>query len=167
MPTQQIAENTFNYCGEPYKLIHILSGKPPTQVPMAFWRYTALLRSFLKLCFFLTLLLLSFTIILLITNTAVGVRILERAGFVIIGIITGVQGVAYFYGFRYAAGGYQRFLRAHNWSVCPHCGYVLQSLPAVHKCPECGEPYDLDSVQSRWHEWAAMTIAYGRERADL
>jgi len=32
---------------------------------------------------------------------------------------------------------------------CPECGYSLRGLPADHRCPECGLPYDAESEAFR------------------
>ncbi len=37
--------------------------------------------------------------------------------------------------------------------VCLRCGYALVSLPARHRCPECGLNYDIDDVRRVWKEW--------------
>lgn len=40
----------------------------------------------------------------------------------------------------------ERYLR------CPMCLYCLQSLAARGRCPECGEPYDVEQLRQTWHE---------------
>ena len=37
-------------------------------------------------------------------------------------------------------------------AICLHCDYSLSGLPAQHRCPECGRPYDLAETKSKWRE---------------
>lgn len=41
-------------------------------------------------------------------------------------------------------------LRAHGYRFCPECGYDLRQSPDTGPCPECGIPYDPDSLRLRW-----------------
>lgn len=43
-----------------------------------------------------------------------------------------------------------RRAREHDYAICPECGYLLENLPANHKCPECGTPYDLNQIREVW-----------------
>lgn len=37
-----------------------------------------------------------------------------------------------------------------DFNACPRCEYLLRGLPAAARCPECGELYEVDSVQAHW-----------------
>lgn len=39
--------------------------------------------------------------------------------------------------------GWNAAVRARRDPFCIHCGHSLIGLPSVHRCPECGRPYDL------------------------
>jgi len=41
----------------------------------------------------------------------------------------------------------------HEGRVCEECCYVLDGLPSVHQCPECGAPYDVRALQKSWSLW--------------
>jgi hypothetical protein len=32
-------------------------------------------------------------------------------------------------------------------------GYCLRGLPNDYTCPECGQAYEIEEVEQRWHEW--------------
>ena len=49
---------------------------------------------------------------------------------------------------------WRRRVRTAGYKLCPHCGYILQGLPSEHTCPECGEPYKLETVL---HDWVRAT----------
>ena len=45
----------------------------------------------------------------------------------------------------------RRFLRklhASGYALCLACGYRLSGLPPEHRCPECGEDFELANVQA-------------------
>ncbi len=44
-------------------------------------------------------------------------------------------------------------LADNNLALCMNCGYALEGLPEAHKCPECGEGYDLTRVRANWDYW--------------
>ena len=47
---------------------------------------------------------------------------------------------------------HREVLKAH-YQACTQCGYCLHGLPAEHKCPECGNDYDFDSLEREWQRW--------------
>jgi hypothetical protein len=44
-------------------------------------------------------------------------------------------------------------VRGRGYEVCLECGYSLQGLPDIHRCPECGVHYAKDSVRAEWKAW--------------
>ncbi len=48
---------------------------------------------------------------------------------------------------------FDRTLRAHQYEGCFNCGYSLHGLPEVHRCPECGSPYEKEQVREAWKAW--------------
>ena len=48
---------------------------------------------------------------------------------------------------------FRRHVIAESHQLCPVCGYTLSHLPRQHVCPECGLPYELDTVEHIWTEW--------------
>jgi len=44
-------------------------------------------------------------------------------------------------------------VRRFDGMVCTRCGYALKALPAVHRCPECSLPFEIDSVREAWALW--------------
>ncbi len=42
---------------------------------------------------------------------------------------------------------------ADNFERCLECGYPLKGLPDKHRCPECGEPYDIATVKKTWERY--------------
>lgn len=63
-------------------------------------------------------------------------------------------------------GAYESVERRHSHNRltrCPSCAYQLAGLPDHHRCPECGFPYELDTVvfpQLRW-PWIAVCLGNG------
>lgn len=45
------------------------------------------------------------------------------------------------------------YMEAHNWCVCPSCGYLLDDTLPQHRCPECGRQYDVASLRNQWELW--------------
>jgi predicted RNA-binding Zn-ribbon protein involved in translation (DUF1610 family) len=43
-----------------------------------------------------------------------------------------------------------RALRASQFHVCTHCGYVLDDEHDGKPCPECGEMVDLERCRKEW-----------------
>ena len=48
---------------------------------------------------------------------------------------------------------FRRKLNASGYALCLRCGYRLDGLPAKHKCPECGEEFDVANVKTEWERW--------------
>ncbi|HPD28489.1 MAG TPA: hypothetical protein PLL20_00725 [Phycisphaerae bacterium] len=48
---------------------------------------------------------------------------------------------------------------ANDCRLCLHCGYNLKGLPAQHRCPECGSPYEIEQVKRTWSEYLADRAA--------
>ena len=45
-------------------------------------------------------------------------------------------------------------LRAADYKLCPHCGYVLKAHEGGgFKCSECGEACDIDEIQATWRSF--------------
>jgi len=44
-------------------------------------------------------------------------------------------------------------VRSNNLEHCLECGYPLKGLPAEHRCPECGEPYSMETVRQTWRRY--------------
>ncbi len=40
-----------------------------------------------------------------------------------------------------------------NLERCLECGYPLKGLPEKHRCPECGEPYNIAVVKKTWERY--------------
>lgn len=64
-----------------------------------------------------------------------------------------------------------RRLVATDRMLCTTCGYCLRGLPARHSCPECGEEFDIESVQRTWAQWLGSdgkrrALASGAPRSD-
>jgi len=47
----------------------------------------------------------------------------------------------------------KRSVAAPDYLVCFNCGYSLIGLPGSHVCPECGRPYDQESLCRGWRKW--------------
>ncbi len=59
---------------------------------------------------------------------------------------------------RLGAGGVSRLCREArdaDCCLCLHCGYSLKGLPARHRCPECGMPYEIEDVKRKWSDYLA------------
>ncbi len=41
----------------------------------------------------------------------------------------------------------------HEFTLCLECGYALTGLPLKGRCPECGAPYEVETVQGEWRRW--------------
>jgi len=48
---------------------------------------------------------------------------------------------------------FEREILADNSERCLECGYPLKGLPDKHRCPECGEPYDIATVKKTWERY--------------
>ncbi len=59
------------------------------------------------------------------------------------------------YRFRRARVKFVADLRANDFAHCLECGYSLKGLPAKHKCPECGNDFDIAMVQESWKKYFA------------
>ena len=44
-------------------------------------------------------------------------------------------------------------LRAADYKLCPHCGYVLSGHEGAFDCPECGIACDLDKIHAVWRSF--------------
>jgi predicted RNA-binding Zn-ribbon protein involved in translation (DUF1610 family) len=44
-------------------------------------------------------------------------------------------------------------VQRNNLEHCLECGYPLRGLPAEHRCPECGEAYNIDVVKETWRRY--------------
>lgn len=44
-------------------------------------------------------------------------------------------------------------VRREGLEICYECGYELRGLPDLHRCPECGTPYNKAMVVERWRAW--------------
>ncbi len=42
---------------------------------------------------------------------------------------------------------------ADNFERCLQCDYSLKGLPDKHRCPECGEPYDITLIKDTWRRY--------------
>jgi hypothetical protein len=47
-------------------------------------------------------------------------------------------------------GRIRKLVKATCGKVCVHCGHSLQGLEEVDRCPECGKPFVIASVQETW-----------------
>jgi predicted RNA-binding Zn-ribbon protein involved in translation (DUF1610 family) len=45
---------------------------------------------------------------------------------------------------------FEREIITDDLQRCLACGYPLKGLPERHRCPECGEPYDMVFVRKTW-----------------
>jgi len=50
---------------------------------------------------------------------------------------------------------FERTVRALQYEVCWNCGYSLQGLTEIHRCPECAAEYDKETVREDWRSWFA------------
>lgn len=46
-----------------------------------------------------------------------------------------------------------RSIEESGFHLCLNCGYCLYGLHSNHFCPECGNAYEIEQVEQRWHEW--------------
>ena len=44
-------------------------------------------------------------------------------------------------------------LRAADYKLCPHCGYMLTAHEGEFNCPECGKACDIDKIQAAWRSF--------------
>ncbi len=44
-------------------------------------------------------------------------------------------------------------LRAADYKLCPHCGYMLTAHEGGFNCPECGKACDIDKIQAAWRSF--------------
>ena len=52
-----------------------------------------------------------------------------------------------------------RHVQGCDCRICPNCGYCLRGLDACSTCPECGSPYKIDRVVTRWREWLSGRVS--------
>ena len=145
---------------ERYSYYHLLADRPPQSTPMAFWRSVSRLKLALRATTLLILLSFGSVAVGAIVNLGYTQRAVERGGIVVVAVLLVVHTTVLLYGFRFATGRYRRFLTEHELRVCMRCGYVLAELPSSHKCPECGDGYDLTLLAVKWQEWLDSQIAY-------
>ena len=58
-----------------------------------------------------------------------------------------------------------RAARSVGWSMCERCGYDLRGLPEDHKCPECGQQYDLNKTRALWRAMEMSWAILGKWRS--
>ncbi|MCZ6651848.1 MAG: hypothetical protein O7D91_02340 [Planctomycetota bacterium] len=46
-----------------------------------------------------------------------------------------------------------RRLRAADYKLCPHCGYLLTAREGKFNCPECGTACDINKIQAAWRSF--------------
>jgi len=59
---------------------------------------------------------------------------------------------------QFGAGVVSRLCRQASeadYCLCLHCGYSLKGLPDDHRCPECGNPYNIADVKQQWTAYLA------------
>ncbi len=47
-----------------------------------------------------------------------------------------------------------------NFEACLNCEYPLKGLPPKHRCPECGNPYEIEVVRGTWKN----TLRWARQQ---
>ncbi len=51
----------------------------------------------------------------------------------------------------YGISRYQRrYIRSHNYCVCPKCGYPLSQIGEAGACPECGTQFKIAELREYW-----------------
>ena len=65
----------------------------------------------------------------------------------------------------------RRLIYENRW-ICLRCGYSLNGLPFDHRCPECGQEYEITETQRAWAAWLKKKFAMNletieRETSDL
>ena len=140
---------------------NLIAGRTPRSTPAAFWRSIGTLRAILRVTTLGLVLLGVFLLTALVVDLGLAGRFLEGGGILLVAGLTIIHSTVFLYGFRFSIRRYQRFLKEHEWLVCMRCGYVLEHLPSCHKCPECGDAYDFETLRACWQEWLDSNIAYG------
>ncbi len=51
-------------------------------------------------------------------------------------------------------------LRAADYKLCLHCGYVLKAHKGGFNCPECGKACDIDKIQAAWGSFRPVVRGY-------
>lgn len=55
-------------------------------------------------------------------------------------------------------GWYRRWclrLKVSDYLLCYRCGYDLSATPQASRCPECGQPFEPETLRAKWHDWRA------------
>ena len=125
--------------------MQILLNRRPESVPPAYWKSLLWMR-FCALLYVVAWLGYGVCAFVLIAN---------RTSTLIFLILWGVLMLILDLGPRWVQKQLRKKVVANNYQVCTYCGYGLCKLPAEHRCPECGNQYDLCRVRNEWQEWFA------------
>ena len=144
--------NRWRFGGDGISPYHLITDRAPPNVPGGFWRFIKRLKMLLRATFLLLVVCALVCFGGLFFVSTVGTPLLQRYLLSCLALVVVLHACVGMFGLRIAYGRFERFLIAHSWFVCIRCGYVLEGLPAHHRCPECGSPYDRAKSERTWKD---------------
>lgn len=132
--------------------LRFLLPRPPRGIPRACWERVRRLRSFLVLAEFVWFACVLGPLLLDPLDMTKSLYLYDRLLYplLFLSIIGGVLSPGIL---KRAIRRLEKEIQSNNLEHCLECGYPLKGLPAEHRCPECGEPYDIEVVRRTWERY--------------
>jgi len=149
---------------------HVLTDKPPRNLPEGFWHSISRLKMFLRVTSVLWIVAVCLTFGDLLFPQLLTIASLRRYSLLCLALVVVLHACVGTFCLRIAFGRFERFLIEHSWFVCIRCGYVLEGLPDHHRCPECNCEYERSLLENKWRSWVDRSIVYSAKelnREDL
>ena len=131
--------------------IRLLLPKPPKGVPRACWEQLRTRR-----CLILTFSLIPLAlwlVQLLLPGNSWWAKSFDNLSPYIWVLVLIVCSIAAPRAMRQAIQRFEAEVRSSHLQNCLQCGYSLKGLPDKHRCPECGEPYNIAVVKRTWERY--------------
>ena len=133
--------------------LRFLLPRPPRGIPRACWERVRRLRSFLVLTEFIWFgCLLGLLLLDPLDVTGFLDRLYDHLWYpaLFLSVVGGILSPRLL---KRAVRRLEKEIQSNNLEHCLECGYPLRGLPTEHRCPECGEPYDIAAVRRTWERY--------------